>query len=102
MISLDISFETFYGGSLFFMIFIGILCSICKQSTNVEYEFKEFNNTLKNTFNATDCVVCLNPLENQKSSILHCGHIFHEKCIKKWIIRKNECPVCKNLINLNL
>ncbi|KAF8410085.1 hypothetical protein HHK36_002607 [Tetracentron sinense] len=26
---------------------------------------------------------------------LDCGHDFHTSCIKKWLVQKNLCPVCK-------
>jgi hypothetical protein len=24
------------------------------------------------------------------------GHIFHEGCLRRWLIKKNSCPVCRN------
>lgn len=26
---------------------------------------------------------------------LHCGHLFHEKCIAMWVVRNNTCPMCR-------
>ena len=26
---------------------------------------------------------------------LDCGHVFHTKCIKQWLMQKNLCPICK-------
>jgi hypothetical protein len=26
---------------------------------------------------------------------LKCGHDFHFNCIKKWLVQKNNCPICK-------
>ncbi|MDV3181289.1 MAG: RING finger domain-containing protein, partial [Candidatus Phytoplasma australasiaticum] len=26
---------------------------------------------------------------------LRCGHEFHEGCIKQWLLRKNDCPICR-------
>lgn len=26
---------------------------------------------------------------------LDCGHDFHTKCIKQWLMQKNLCPICK-------
>jgi hypothetical protein len=24
------------------------------------------------------------------------GHIFHEGCLRQWLLKKNSCPVCRN------
>jgi len=26
---------------------------------------------------------------------LKCGHDFHFNCIKRWLVEKNNCPICK-------
>ncbi|KAL3838902.1 hypothetical protein ACJIZ3_023493 [Penstemon smallii] len=43
------------------------------------------------------CVVCQDDLyqENEKIGVVECGHEFHAECIKKWLYRKNFCPICK-------
>ncbi|KAL3624659.1 hypothetical protein CASFOL_031327 [Castilleja foliolosa] len=45
------------------------------------------------------CAVCLDDLSrlNKKMIIgtLDCGHEYHKSCIKKWLTRKNCCPLCK-------
>ncbi|KAL3839800.1 hypothetical protein ACJIZ3_024391 [Penstemon smallii] len=42
------------------------------------------------------CVICQDDLcqEKQKIATLDCGHEYHEECIKKWLVRKNLCPIC--------
>ncbi|KAI3828228.1 hypothetical protein L1987_02325 [Smallanthus sonchifolius] len=43
------------------------------------------------------CVICQMEFENQeKIGILDCCHEYHEKCIKKWLVVKNNCPICKS------
>ncbi|XP_047315747.1 probable E3 ubiquitin-protein ligase ZFP1 [Impatiens glandulifera] len=46
---------------------------------------------------ATDfCVVCQNDYKKQeKIGGLECGHEYHVECIKKWLLVKNTCPICK-------
>lgn len=41
------------------------------------------------------------PKENDEKniSLLECGHQFHTHCIKKWMKRKIECPLCRQKIN---
>ena len=42
------------------------------------------------------CTICLEEFQqNEKVIALPCLHYFHKKCIKKWMERKKECPICK-------
>lgn len=48
-----------------------------------------------------DCAICLLSLESPIEQ-LPCGHMFHQKCILKWIKLKQifcECPTCRKAIN---
>jgi hypothetical protein len=48
------------------------------------------------------CSICLENFKNGDDSIiLPCIHIFHAECIKKWMKRKNACPICKSKIDNN-
>ncbi|XP_057766482.1 probable E3 ubiquitin-protein ligase ZFP1 [Salvia miltiorrhiza] len=43
------------------------------------------------------CAVCQTDYEpGQKIGTLECGHEYHSECIKKWLLMKNSCPVCKS------
>ena len=42
------------------------------------------------------CMICLEDFhKNEKVTSLPCIHFFHPKCIKQWMEKKLECPVCK-------
>ncbi|KAL3617249.1 hypothetical protein CASFOL_038996 [Castilleja foliolosa] len=44
------------------------------------------------------CVVCLDDVCGQKDKVAildECGHEFHYCCLKKWLRRKNICPLCR-------
>ena len=42
------------------------------------------------------CMICLEDFHtNEKVTSLPCIHFFHPKCIKLWMEKKLECPVCK-------
>ncbi|KAJ8486227.1 hypothetical protein OPV22_018712 [Ensete ventricosum] len=42
------------------------------------------------------CSICQEEYErNDETGRLQCGHSFHINCIKKWLLLKNACPVCK-------
>ena len=43
-----------------------------------------------------ECSICLEEfMENDYITYLPCIHAFHGKCIKDWLKRSNECPICK-------
>lgn len=42
------------------------------------------------------CVVCQSEYEDEElMGGLVCGHEYHVDCIKKWLLQKNSCPICK-------
>jgi len=48
------------------------------------------------------CTVCLECFENgQDVRIFKCNHIFHQKCIDKWLEIQNFCPNCKSLLHFD-
>ena len=49
------------------------------------------------------CPICIHNIEYQDQyKMLGCHHYFHEKCIKLWIVDRenNKCPMCKKSILL--
>ncbi|KAL6202124.1 hypothetical protein ACLB2K_025835 [Fragaria x ananassa] len=43
------------------------------------------------------CIICQDYYKNQeKIGTLHCGHEYHADCLKKWLLVKNVCPICKS------
>ncbi|XP_011098261.1 probable E3 ubiquitin-protein ligase HIP1 [Sesamum indicum] len=43
------------------------------------------------------CVICQTDYEDGEDiGILDCGHEYHKECIKKWLLEKNTCAVCKS------
>ncbi|KAM0040302.1 putative transcription factor C2H2 family [Helianthus debilis subsp. tardiflorus] len=49
------------------------------------------------TSNETNCVICLQALENKEEGreLPSCRHVFHVQCIDEWLIRQGSCPVCR-------
>ncbi|XP_042499985.1 probable E3 ubiquitin-protein ligase ZFP1 isoform X2 [Macadamia integrifolia] len=42
------------------------------------------------------CIICQDEYENlDKIGTLDCGHEYHAECIRKWLLVKNVCPICK-------
>lgn len=42
------------------------------------------------------CTICLGSiLDGDRVGLLPCGHDFHVQCLKIWLQRKNQCPLCQ-------
>ncbi|XP_042389515.1 probable E3 ubiquitin-protein ligase ZFP1 isoform X3 [Zingiber officinale] len=42
------------------------------------------------------CPICLEVYKDRDTlGQLNCKHIFHSSCLKKWLLIKNICPICK-------
>eukprot|EP00927_Polykrikos_kofoidii_P086149 TRINITY_DN9572_c0_g1_i2.p1 TRINITY_DN9572_c0_g1~~TRINITY_DN9572_c0_g1_i2.p1 ORF type:complete len:369 (+),score=64.25 TRINITY_DN9572_c0_g1_i2:205-1311(+) len=45
---------------------------------------------------STECAICLDELVvGQPALRIVCGHLYHEDCVKDWLKKSNECPVCR-------
>ncbi|XP_076913773.1 putative E3 ubiquitin-protein ligase HIP1 [Bidens hawaiensis] len=44
---------------------------------------------------ADTCSVCLCD-RGKKIGRLECGHQYHAVCIKRWLLSKNSCPMCRS------
>ena len=45
------------------------------------------------------CIICMEEFEKkEKVKLLPCGHIFHDNCIKQWLLKQKTCPFCKGEI----
>jgi hypothetical protein len=53
------------------------------------------------------CSICLNAEQEEEQEAeqeaeqeemvkTKCSHIFHSKCLAKWVIQKTTCPMCRN------
>jgi len=51
----------------------------------------------------TDCAICSEHLysseHDNSPTLLKCGHIYHRKCIHRWVVseRKKHCPICRHI-----
>lgn len=41
------------------------------------------------------CPICMDAAKTRKKIITKCQHIFHKKCIKKWLEKEENCPLCR-------
>ncbi|XP_021830483.1 E3 ubiquitin-protein ligase MBR2 isoform X1 [Prunus avium] len=57
---------------------------------------KFFSITAESSVDMEPCCVCQEEYNDEDDiGTLDCGHDFHTKCIKQWLMQKNLCPICK-------
>ena len=53
----------------------------------------------------TTCSICQEEIKcRQHFGILKCGHIYHKRCIKEWLVERCEqptCPCCRNDVRVS-
>ena len=53
----------------------------------------------KGVLEAPTCCICLNVMKDKCDvTKLKCNHIFHFKCLEKWVENKEVCPFCRGKI----
>lgn len=75
-------------GRCFFLIWI-YLCDFYNWLKDYLKDCCQFNYVPKKS---GVCTICL---ENVNNSPMECGHVFHTKCINKWLKNNDTCPNCR-------
>jgi len=68
---------------------------LCKKPTDF---LGSYTRVTKNDLNKT-CTMCFEEYkENEYKRTMKCGHVFHKKCIDKWLNKynKTDCPNCRS------
>lgn len=48
------------------------------------------------TKNEEICAICYMEFEHEEIvGTLGCGHEYHAGCIKQWLLKKKNCPICR-------
>ena len=49
------------------------------------------------------CLLCYENIDlcHEEISLLKCGHLFHKKCLRKWLDIFSTCPECKSALTTN-
>ncbi|GBL83598.1 hypothetical protein AVEN_196424-2 [Araneus ventricosus] len=42
-----------------------------------------------------ECTICCEEMTYKTAYKVDCGHHFHFKCIKEWLDKKSDCPICR-------
>ena len=66
-----------------------------EQRTAMENLRKSLNEEKRNDNTDNECAIC--KLDFSGITLyIECGHRFHTHCIKTWVEKRPECPVCRN------
>ena len=92
--------DTEFNEDFGYIFLCGICLLFCLQFNGIKNCRKNTQDLNKINFEELlnkECCICLEDFNNNEKIIaLNCGHNFHKKCIKKWLVRKNSCPLCQN------
>jgi hypothetical protein len=48
-----------------------------------------------------NCCICLESYQTaEKVHLLECHHKFHPHCIARWLLKQDNCPLCKHTIRV--
>lgn len=69
-----------------------------KQDFQTQVPPIRFDSVFSSNTTDQECLVCLTTFEHESMiNHLRCGHVFHKKCLDKWLDYWNiTCPLCRN------
>lgn len=44
-----------------------------------------------------DCIICQEDIFTGSASCVPCGHVYHTKCVRRWLLTNYNCPVCRKI-----
>ena len=66
--------------------------------------FRLDNNKLDKIKNSDNekCIICLEDFKiNEQCLYLNCLHLFHARCIIEWLLKHDNCPICKECYKID-
>lgn len=61
----------------------------------IRYERK-----IENADEAVECVLCLYEMEEDaEMRDLRCKHLFHKRCLDRWLVQQLTCPLCRDCLS---
>lgn len=55
----------------------------------------------KTTCTQECCPICINGWRfKQRFLSLGCGHCFHTNCLHPWLLQRNDCPLCRRVVDM--
>ena len=76
---------------------IKMVCQECKNTGHTSVTcLAEYENIIKIKTKG-ECSICLESTRQIQCKTF-CGHIFHIKCIKRWLGDHTTCPICRRVL----
>lgn len=47
----------------------------------------------------SECSICMEELFMKKVYHAPCGHTFHVQCLSQWRMKRNNCPLCRQILS---
>ena len=84
---------------VFFQVLIMVLQNKYGGRFFIKYFKYKYYGLFYNIPNDTLCCICQYEIEKgQNFVITPCNHVFHSKCLERWMEEKMECPICRGVI----
>ena len=68
-----------------------------KEAEDLIEGFFSFKITAKHKVSLDICAICGETFKEKQMAVrapCDSGHVFHKKCLKKWLLYKKRCPLC--------
>lgn len=74
---------------------------VCENRSKGTYEDKHYCNVhLKSIKAKEECVICFEKMTPSTSMTLGCNHVFHKVCMKRWGEQSDQCPLCRETLDV--
>ncbi|KAJ4827363.1 hypothetical protein Tsubulata_014954 [Turnera subulata] len=59
-----------------------------------------YNSQVRIGHRCSECVICLEDFKDGDSCkvLSKCNHMYHTKCIDRWLIKDRHCPLCRGSV----
>ena len=70
--------------------------TILREYPSVDIDKLDFRVINKKNIPEDICAICLEGFKiRQHSRMFNCSHIFHKKCVDRWLVKSPRCPTCR-------
>ena len=71
-----------------------MVCKICNESDHIAKTCLGEYECIHRTTDVKECSICLTKTKKPTCKTI-CNHFFHITCIKEWMKKSTDCPLCR-------